>query len=173
MHVSSVLSRAMHQDLESIFSEGNLASLGDGDLLARFLEARDRTGEQAFEAIVKRHGPMVYRICCQVTGDGHEAQDAFQAVFLVLARRGGAVRNRESLASWLHGVALRVAARARSGLKRRRGRELQADGELQDLEAPGDVEGGSRSHNSEVVHQEVGRLPEKHRHRSCCATWRA
>ena len=162
--MSRAASKTLQQDLETIFSAGSLSALTDGQLVARFLEGRDRTGEQAFEAIVDRHGSMVYRVCCQVVGDGHEAEDAFQAVFLVLARRAGSVRNRESLGSWLYGVALRVAARARAGIRRRRGRELQSESGLNDLEAPGQVQSGSRYfENTELVHQEVARLPEKHR----------
>src|SRR5271166_5435296 len=97
---------------------------------------------------------MVYRVCGQVVGDCHEAQDAFQAVFLVLARKAGAVRNTESLGSWLYGVALRVAARARTGLNRRRARERQAeDGHEEILARPAQA----------PVHQEVERLSEKYR----------
>jgi RNA polymerase sigma-70 factor (ECF subfamily) len=163
MIMSSAGTRTLQQDLEAIFGAGTLSALSDGQLLAQFLEGRDPAGEQAFESIVKRHGSMVYRVCCQVMGDGHEAQDAFQAVFLVLARRADAVRNRESLGSWLYGVALRVSARARAGVQRRRGRELQSDGEFEDLKVPETPEGESCSDSAEVVHQEVGRLPEKNR----------
>ena len=163
MTMASAGPRTLQQDLEAIFRAGTLSALSDGQLLARFLEGRDRTGEQAFEAIVNRHGPMVYRVCCQVLGDGHEAQDAFQAVFLVLARRASSVRNRESLGSWLYGVALRVSARSRAGLRRRQSRELQSESDLNDLEAPGQVAGGSGCETAGLIHQEIGRLPEKHR----------
>ena len=67
--------------------------------------------EAAFEALIDRHGPMVRTLCRSLLGDRDEAEDAFQATFLVLARRAGSIRRRESLSSWLYGVACRVAAR--------------------------------------------------------------
>src|SRR5271166_490498 len=105
---------------------------------------------------------MIYRVCCQVVGDCHEAQDAFQAVFLVLARKAGAVRNRESLASWLYGVALRVAARARTGLNQRRVREPQAEDRHEEMLAR-TAQATGHMEDAEAVHQEVGRLSEKFR----------
>ena len=76
--------------------------------------------EDAFTALVERHGPMVLRLCRQVLGDEHEAQDAAQAVFLVLARRAGSIRRQDSVASWLYRVARRIAIRARVVAARRR-----------------------------------------------------
>jgi DNA-directed RNA polymerase specialized sigma24 family protein len=124
--MASVRARKWHQDLETIFGGGTLSTQSDGQLLKRFLGRRDETREQAFGALVERHGPMVLRVCRQVLGDYHEAQDALQAVFLVLARKAAAVRNRESVGSWLYGAALRVSARAKAGLNRRRTRERRA-----------------------------------------------
>ena len=160
--MSSVRARKWHQDLETIFRGGTLSALSDGQLLELFLGRRDEAGEQAFGALVDRHGPMVYRVCGQVLGDCHEAQDAFQAVFLVLARKAGAVRNRESLGSWLYGVALRVAARARTGLNRRRARERQAEDGHDEIPARA-AEAPGHTDDAEAVHQEVGRLAEKYR----------
>ncbi|HEY2157852.1 MAG TPA: sigma factor, partial [Isosphaeraceae bacterium] len=110
--------------VESLFRDGTAAGLGDGQLLARF--ADDPGGpaaEVAFAALVERHGAMVLRVCRQVLGDEHEAQDASQATFLVLARRARSIARRESVASWLHGVAVRVSGRARVSIMRRRARE--------------------------------------------------
>src|SRR5262249_40120236 len=75
------------------------------------------------EALVRRHGPMVYRVCWRVLQHAEDAEDAFQATFLVLARKLQTVRKRDSLASWLHGVAHRVALDARAQNFRRRRRE--------------------------------------------------
>src|SRR5262249_22642866 len=82
----------------------------DEALLADFLARRS---DEAFAAILGRHGPMVLNVCRRVLHDGHAAEDCFQATFLVLARRAGAVRRPASLAGFLHGVAYRLAVRAR------------------------------------------------------------
>src|SRR5207247_1473610 len=73
-----------------------------------------------FEALVRRHGPMVLGICRRVLGDVHEADDAFQAAFLVLLRRAASVVPRESVGNWLYGVAFRTALEARTNRSRRR-----------------------------------------------------
>ena len=90
-----------------------VAEASDGQLLARFAACRDEFGEIAFEPLVRRHGPMVLRVCHQVLGDRHTAEDAFQATFLILARRAGSIRRPELLGHWLYGVALRTAREAR------------------------------------------------------------
>ncbi len=97
-----------------LFETGSLCSLADQQLLDLFL-ARHGNGDEAnaevaFEALVKRHGPMVRRLFRSLINDHHDADDAFQATFLVLARRAASIRDREAVASWLQ-VAGRVAAR--------------------------------------------------------------
>ncbi len=81
----------------------NVKCVSDGQLLARFNAHRDELAEMAFTALVRRHGPMVLRVCRQVLGDWHTAEDAFQATFLVLARRAGSIRWPELLGHWLYG----------------------------------------------------------------------
>ncbi|HEX4610069.1 MAG TPA: sigma-70 family RNA polymerase sigma factor, partial [Urbifossiella sp.] len=93
----------------------------DGQLLARFIAGRD---EEAFAALVRRHGPLVLAVCRRVTADADLADDAFQATFLVLARKADAVRPREAVRGWLYGVAVRTALRARTMAGRRAKREV-------------------------------------------------
>ena len=104
-------SDAVIRSLRILFSEGTHCGLNDADLLHRFVDRAD--GSDAFEGLVLRHGPMVFDVCLRVLGDPHDAQDAFQATFLVLAARARSIHRQDSLGSWLHGVALRVARRAR------------------------------------------------------------
>lgn len=95
---------------QELFEQGPLAGLSEATLLERFVSRRD---ESAFEALMRRHGPMVMGVCRGRLGDRHDAEDAFQAVFLVLARRAGSIQNPDRLAAWLFGVAARVAKKAR------------------------------------------------------------
>jgi RNA polymerase sigma factor (sigma-70 family) len=88
----------------------------DAPLLVRWVEQHD---ESAFAALVARHGPMVLGVCQRVLGDAHEAEDAFQATFLILARKAGSLRRPEALACWLHGVASRLALKARAAAQKR------------------------------------------------------
>src|SRR6516165_1551888 len=102
---------ALHQDA---------AGLTDGQLLENYLATRE---EAAFAALVHRHGPMVFGVCRRVVGSHHDAEDAFQATFLVLARKASSVKPRERVANWLHGVALRTALKAKAMSAKRRCRE--------------------------------------------------
>jgi RNA polymerase sigma factor (sigma-70 family) len=96
----------------------------DGALLGRFATSGD---EAAFCALLQRHGRIVWAVCRNVLGQGNDAEDAFQATFLVLAQKAGMVRKRHSVASWLHGVARRVALSTRRGIHRRRAHEQKVD----------------------------------------------
>jgi RNA polymerase sigma factor (sigma-70 family) len=116
------------RQVDALFHAGTAAGLADGPLIERFTRQDGEASEAAFAVLVERHGPMVLRVCRAILRDPEEAQDAFQAVFLVLVLRAGTIRKGDSLACWLHGVAARVAARARSVAARRRNREQTAAG---------------------------------------------
>src|SRR5260370_2116759 len=87
------------------------ARVGDGQLLDQFIEHQD---EYAFAAIVQRHSPMVWGVCRRIVAHHQDAEDAFQATFLVLARKATSIRPREMVANWLYGVAHRTALKART-----------------------------------------------------------
>ncbi len=127
----------------------------DAELLDRFVSGRDET---AFESLVRRHGPMVLGLCRRALGDDHEAEDAFQATFLVLVRNARTIRKRESLASWLYGVAQRVARRARARAKQQ---SPVLHGEATVL--TGHDPDQDRFELKPILHDEVERLPEKYR----------
>ncbi len=107
------------RQLESLFDGGSVAGMSDRELVERFIARRDAGGDAAFAALVARHGPMVLRICRQILPDRHHAEDAFQAVFLVLARNARSIRNPDLLGTWLYGVTLRTARKAKTRLRRR------------------------------------------------------
>jgi RNA polymerase sigma factor (sigma-70 family) len=128
----------------------------DGGLLERFVTCRD---EAAFAALVRRHGPLVLGVCRRVLGDGPDAEDAFQATFLVLFRRAHALRRGGTLAGWLYTVAYHAALKARAGAARRRRYEREA------LDMP-----RTESCFEDVWHdlqpvldEELNRLPDKYR----------
>jgi RNA polymerase sigma factor (sigma-70 family) len=136
--------------------DGNATELPDAELLRRFAMARD---EAAFATIVRRHGPMVHRICRQLLRESHDAEDAFQATFLVLVRKALSIRRHELLANWLYGVARRVALRARSTMVRFR---THTDPRIEPAADDMTSEPGVREMWS-IVHEEVARLPTKYR----------
>ncbi|HWE39912.1 MAG TPA: sigma-70 family RNA polymerase sigma factor [Isosphaeraceae bacterium] len=149
---SAIVGRQLRQLLES----GSVAGLTDGQLLERFADRDDPRSESAFEALLARHGPMVLAVCRRVLGDEHAAEDAFQATFLVLARRSGSVRVRDSLGPWLLGVADRTARKARTAAARRVARERRAaTPESAPPPPPDDLR--------PIVLAEVQRLPAKYR----------
>ena len=146
-----------------LFQMGTVGDLTDGQLLERFAAGGGESAGSAFDALVERHGPMVMRVCRRALGDLHDAEDAFQATFLILVKKANTVRKSDSVASWLHGVALRVSAEARAAAVRRRrhegrGAEMaarSADGRPASVEESLDL--------ALVLEEEVGRLSEKYR----------
>ena len=152
------------KQIETLFGPGTAAGLTDAQLLERFHQRRDDSAESAFAALVDRHGAMVLRVCRQVLGDDHHSQDASQATFLVLARRAGSIGRRESVASWLYGVALRVAAKARVAAARRRAHERRGGEIMAARQAAGvAIEEATDPDRWAKLHDELGRLPESFR----------
>jgi RNA polymerase sigma-70 factor (ECF subfamily) len=129
--------------------------LADDRLLERFLARRD---EDAFAALVRRHGPMVLGVCRRVLRNHHDAEDAFQATFLVLARRAATLRPRPSVGPWLYGVAYRTALGAAVGLARRQARERQ----VRDMPHP-HVTPAEPPDWRPLLDRELSRLSEKYR----------
>ncbi|HEY7426047.1 MAG TPA: sigma-70 family RNA polymerase sigma factor [Gemmataceae bacterium] len=129
---------------------------GDAELLERFLLSRE---EAAFAALVRRHGPLVLGVCRRMLRHEQDAEDAFQAAFLVLARKAGSIRNKESLAAWLYEVAYHIAARMRAETVRRNIHERQVAGMPR---ANADAEVTEREWVA-VLDEELNRLPEKYR----------
>ena len=139
-------------------------ALSDGALLERYLNGPDAEAQDAFQALVVRHGPMVLGICRHILSEEHEAEDAFQATFLVLAQKGSTIRNRNVLAGWLHEVAHRIAIKARVGVVRRRTLERQAMAmSPSKTEVDKQDEVAAWNELRPVLHAEVDRLPEKYR----------
>jgi RNA polymerase sigma factor (sigma-70 family) len=128
----------------------------DAELLRRFVAGQE---EAAFEALVRRHGPMVLGVCRYLLRDAHDVEDAFQATFLVLVSKAAAVGRPALLANWLYGVAYRVASRARARACRRRGRETRG---VEMAEAKPGAEAIAPELRP-ILHEELNRLPEKYR----------
>ena len=147
------------RQLDVLLQVGVIGDRADPELIRQYLLASDAVKQAAFAALVARHSLMVTRVCRQVLGASNDAQDAFQATFLILARRAGSIRQPEALASWLHGVALRVATRARADSARRLVHERRW-GAVQ----VGASTGGEDSFESwPGLHAEIARLPERYR----------
>jgi RNA polymerase sigma factor (sigma-70 family) len=150
-HLGLVLRQAL-----KCASSHHAVERSDAELLHDYRTAAD---PESFAALVRRHGPLVWRVCRQVLGHHQDAEDAFQATFLVLARKAGTVRAESHLAGFLHGVAYRAAMSAKRSAARRRGRERQAVG--RDDRGPG-WEVAWREVQA-LLHEEIDRLPERYR----------
>jgi RNA polymerase sigma factor (sigma-70 family) len=143
------------REFQRLFGRGTAAGMAEGQLLDRFVAERDGV---AFEALLARHGPMVWGVCRRMLRDPREVEDAFQATFLVLVRKAGSIRDRELLGNWLYGVAYRVALRARANLARRRTEPADALDNVAE-----EVAGADDAELRSVLDDELGRLPEKYR----------
>ena len=128
----------------------------DGQLLERFLTQRQ---EAAFAALVKRHGPMVLGVCRRVLGNLHDAEDAFQAAFLVLVRKGTSLLLRECIGNWLYGVAYHTALKARAVARKRRAKERQ----VAEMPKPDPLDRDAWQDLLPILDQELNRLPDKYR----------
>jgi polysaccharide biosynthesis/export protein len=160
--MSAGSSSAVLRDIQTLFDSGTASGLSDRQLLERFARGSGASAESAFEVLVLRHGPMVMQVCRNSLGNATDAQDAFQATFLVLVRRWSSIRRLESVGGWLYGVAFRVAARARVDAARRRAVERR--GALRLVEALDTNEtDGCQAESNPALQAEVERLPERYR----------
>jgi RNA polymerase sigma factor (sigma-70 family) len=142
------------QNIQTLFDAGAIGELTDRQLLER-LKADDRdASELAFAVLVQRHGPMVFHACCSIVRNRHEAEDAFQATFLILFRKAGSLWLHDSIGPWLYGVACRVASCARSAAIRRRALERKSAERVKLT-----VDDASWDDRDSVLHEELGRLP--------------
>jgi RNA polymerase sigma factor (sigma-70 family) len=155
MHTSTL--HGVLEYLRKLTDPTRVRELSDADLLERFRRHRE---EAAFTLLVQRHGPMVLSVCRRILGDVHEAEDAFQATFLVLVRNAAAIRQQQSLAAWLHGVASRIAhkARMRSARQREQQREAVAATVCDDPSAT-----LAAAELRAALDEEIERLPAKYR----------
>ena len=144
--------------LRDLFAAGSVLGLEDGPLLARYSRSNDPA---AFEALVSRHGPMVLATCRAVLRNEHDVEDAFQATFLVLAKKARSIRESETLGGWLHRVAYRASVQASVQARKRKRNEAEAA-----AMAPPDASRPATEIDVDlrpVLHEEIERLPESHR----------
>ncbi|WP_193789026.1 RNA polymerase sigma factor, partial [Zavarzinella formosa] len=127
----------------------------DGELLDRFIERRD---DEALAALIRRHGPMVWGVCRRFL-DHHDAEDAFQATFIVLARKASTVKPRALVANWLYGVARQTALHARRTVTRRQAREVS----VEQVPEPEALRPGQEADLRTVLDAELSRLPDIYR----------
>jgi RNA polymerase sigma factor (sigma-70 family) len=143
------------QYIRRLAVDGTMADWSDVRLL-EILPTTQR--EAAFAVLLRRHGPMVWGLCRRLLRNWHDAEDAFQATFLVLSRRAACIRKQQSLASWLYGVAWRVATRAKTIAGRRCANESEAVLMMEPIPLEEVVEDWPP-----LLHEELNRLPEKYR----------
>jgi DNA-directed RNA polymerase specialized sigma24 family protein len=157
--MSERLSREVLRNLTTLCTAVALGNLSDEQLLERFIELSDDVAEAAFATLVQRHGAMVLGVCHRVLRDVHAAEDAFQATFLVLARKATSVVPRERVANWLYGVAYRTANESRVRTARRLAREAKVARRSRD-QSPGET---SPPDLRAILDDELAALPSRYR----------
>jgi RNA polymerase sigma factor (sigma-70 family) len=161
--MASAATPSLVRQLRSLFAGGSAAGLSDRELLERFIADRGPDDQAAFAALVARHGPMVLGLCRQLLGDHHHAEDAFQAVFLVLARQARSIRDPDLLGHWLYGVALRTARKAYGRLDRRRRTEEVGAARRPEACLAEQPRRMLALEQAEALHGEIDRLPDSFR----------
>ncbi len=145
------------KQIKRLFSEGVISGLSDVQLLTHFIDHRDPA---AFEGLMARHGPMALSVCRSVLRDPNDAEDAFQATFLVMLKKADTIRGRHALGGWLYQVAHRVAIQANIAAARRRASEMEAGRMASTMTPAGTTVADDLL---PALHEEIARLPEKHR----------
>ena len=150
--------------IQTLFGGGAIAGLTDVQLLERFTTLRGDEAELAFAGLLTRHGPMVLGVCRGLLWSPQDAEDAFQATFLVLARKAGSLRRPDLVGPWLNGVAHRSARQIRTGnARRRRAAEAVISSNRTGAEAVEQEFEHAASAEIEALHEEIARLPERYR----------
>jgi RNA polymerase sigma factor (sigma-70 family) len=145
------------QDIRRTAIVSGAVPISDAQLLDAFVKNGDEAG---FEALVRRYGPMVHSVCRRLLHHTHDAEDAFQVTFLVLARKAPSLRRREAVGNWLYGVAVRTALHARTRAARRRVKEA----EIRPMTCqPSSAESAARQELHDKLDEELSRLPDKYR----------
>jgi RNA polymerase sigma factor (sigma-70 family) len=152
---TSPMTEVMHHIRKTVLLGDDLG-LTDGQLLTDFISRGD---EAAFAALVRRHGPMVWGVCRRLLRNTHDAEDAFQATFLVLVRKAASIASRQLVANWLHGVAHVTAMKARATAARRKNRETQ----VREMPEPAVLEKDLSWDLQPLLDEELNRLPDKYR----------
>jgi RNA polymerase sigma factor (sigma-70 family) len=156
--VSILRNREVARPLAALCDGHSVSSLSDQQLLERFSDRSEPVAELAFSALVARHGPMVLRVCRAILWQEQDAQDACQAVFVVLTRRANSLWVDDSLGPWLHRVALRVSSQAKTAREHRRRREAVFASQV-----PREFHERARDDLAAALHEEIGRLPDIYR----------
>src|SRR5262245_45713394 len=153
--MSKTVSSPILQWIRQVVEDQSVRQLTDRHLLQQFSDQRD---EAAYGTLLRRHGPMVLDVCRSVLGNEADAEDAFQATFLILARKAASIRKTGSVGNWLHGVAYRTALKARSQLSARQKNEAHAPART--ISEPDDL---TWREARQVLHEELTGLAERYR----------